>query len=284
MTTQHSRASPASLNFIPTCVSVSKSGRQEGWAAAHRQRAGVTGLSTAEQQLQKKSKRKKRGRQLGHGSPPRVQETAHSSGTRPKEAGIGLLLEKLTSEQGSREGTERKRGGCLTWSVKASCSFLAAAPFHFYLLDTPRLKAELNRSPGGKSWTKERNNKQKGGERKHGKFAFTALLGLLIDCGCRCGFGGWGGGLSFDCCKLPALKNETKLKLQLVLFTLLVSPGGRWKKTAFFSSTWCSLAWVKKAKHYNCFTNAEPLRLTRFNSVICCEQKSWKKLFFPPHF
>lgn len=164
MTTQHSQASPASLNFIPTCVSVSKSGRKEGRAAAHRQRAGVTGLSTAEQQLQKKSKRKKRGRQLGHGSPPRVQEAAHSSGTRPKEAGIGLLLEKLTSEQGSREGTERKRGGCLTWSVKASCSFLAAAPFHFYLLDTPRLEAELNRSPGGKSWTKERNNKQEGGE------------------------------------------------------------------------------------------------------------------------
>lgn len=74
-----------------------------------------------------------------------------------------MLLEKLTNEQGSREGTERKRGGCLTWSVKASCSFLAAAAFHFYLLDTPRLEAELNRSPGGKSWTKERNNKQEGG-------------------------------------------------------------------------------------------------------------------------
>lgn len=103
MTTQHSWASPASLNFIPTCVSVSKSGRQEGWAAAHRQRAGVTRLSTAEQQLKKKGIRKKRGRQLGHKSPPRVQETAHSSGTRPKEAGISLLLEKLTSEQGQKE-------------------------------------------------------------------------------------------------------------------------------------------------------------------------------------
>lgn len=62
MTTQHSQASPASLNFIPTCVSVSKSGRQEGRAAAHRQRAGVTVLSTAEQQLQKKKvKERKEG-------------------------------------------------------------------------------------------------------------------------------------------------------------------------------------------------------------------------------
>lgn len=197
-------------------------------------RAGVTGLSTAEQQLQKNSKRKKRGRQLGHGSPPRVQEAAHSSGTRPKEAGVGLLLEKLTSEQGSREGTERKRGGCLIWSVKASCSFLAAAPVHFYLLDTPRLKAELNRSPGGKSWTKERNNKQEGGERKHGKFAFTALLGLLIDCGCRCGFGGWGGGLSFDCCKLPALKKESKLKLQFGPFYFASSSWGEMEENCFF--------------------------------------------------
>lgn len=56
--------------------------------------------------LKKKKRRGKnqRGRQPGHRSPPSVQETAHGSGTWPKEAGSTLLLEKLT-------GRERQRGG-----------------------------------------------------------------------------------------------------------------------------------------------------------------------------
>ncbi len=74
---------------------------------SERQRTGATRLHTAEQQPSKKEK--KRGRQPGHGSPPGVQETAHSSGTQPKEAGNSLLLEKLTREQGSGEGRERQR-------------------------------------------------------------------------------------------------------------------------------------------------------------------------------
>lgn len=145
----------------------SKSGRKAGL------QLGDTELeqqdSTAE--LQPK-KRKTRGRQLGHGSPPGVQETALSSG--PKEEGRGLLLEKLTRV--CQQGGETERGGCLTltWSVKASCSFLAATQSHFYLPDAQLAGSPEGRERGGvKRAIRER-------KRHHGKFSFTARWLCLV--------------------------------------------------------------------------------------------------------
>lgn len=77
-------------------------------------------------------------------------------------------------------------------------------------------------------------------------------------------------------------KKREQIKVAVSPFYFASFSWGEMEENCFFFFFHLVLTGLgKKAKHYNCFINAEPLRLTRFNSVICCEQKSWKKLFFP---
>lgn len=90
---------------------------QEGRATTHRD----TGLEKQDSPRQsesraanlkkkrKEKKEKERGRQLGHGSPPSVQETAHSSGTRSKRGGERFVIGKADRRTRQRGG-KRKRG------------------------------------------------------------------------------------------------------------------------------------------------------------------------------
>lgn len=109
-----------------------------------------------------------------------------------EEAGSGLLLEKLTGEQVRGEGKKRREVAALTlsWSVKASCSFSAVSPFHFYPPDARRLSADLTGSPEGREIKEYITGGGDAKERKHGKFVSVSCF----ECSFHVIAGGRGGG------------------------------------------------------------------------------------------
>lgn len=145
-------------NQKPTCVSVvSKSGRKAEGCGSERHRAAGAGLSTAQQQPpQKKNKRRRRRRRKFKkrqretaGSQESTERPGNSSqlGDAAKRGGAALCYWKSwqDSEAAGRAGTE-VAALTLTWSVKASCSFLPAAQTHFYPPDTS-IRSRAHREP-----------------------------------------------------------------------------------------------------------------------------------------
>lgn len=147
-----------------------------------RQRAGATRLQSRTAAIKRKREREREGGRWVTG----VQETAHGSETWPKEVGSSLLLEKLTRERYSREGRERERWlsdfdlvteGLMQLSSSSSIPFLSA--WHTSTLSRAHQEPRREIKCGIR---REQARSERGKGRKHGKFGFTALFGLLCDC------------------------------------------------------------------------------------------------------
>lgn len=97
---------------------------------SERQTTGATRLSTAEQQPPKKKDKEGNSRVTGVHQASRKQLTAQGLGQKRRGA---VCYWKSWQETKAAGREEKERGCCLTlsWSVKASCSFLAAAQSHF---------------------------------------------------------------------------------------------------------------------------------------------------------
>lgn len=96
--------------------------------------------------------------------------------------------------------------------------------------------------------------------------------------------GGWGGGLSFDCCYFIPSRMSNKWKLQMLLLNVLwtgalvlmiylfiyffplCSPAQRGGNNKTFLK--------KKPKSWS-----KPWRLRKLNEFICCKPKSWERSF-----
>lgn len=107
-----------------------------------RRRAGATRLHSRAAAIKKRERKKER--EAAGSRESRKQPTAQGLGQKRWGA---VCYWKSWQESKTAERREKERGGCLTltWSVKASCSFIAATQSHFYLPDTPQLWAELSK-------------------------------------------------------------------------------------------------------------------------------------------
>ena len=146
----------------------SKSGKKAGLQLRDRR---LEQQDTPQWSSFKRKKRKRKRRVTGVHQTFRKRLTARGLGQKRRAA--VCYWKSWQANKGEGRG-ETERGVCLTlsWSVKASCSFLGATQFHFYLPDTPRLLAELTRSPEGKESEEvkkgKRHKKEKEKEKERG--------------------------------------------------------------------------------------------------------------------
>lgn len=94
------------------------------------------------ERLSNKTPRQKKPKRETAGSQEPTKRPGNNSRLRDlaKRGGEHFVIGKAEREKGSGEGRETQR--CcltLTWSVKASCSFLATIQSQFYLLDSSTL-------------------------------------------------------------------------------------------------------------------------------------------------